>query len=110
MKVNPLGLSTYQALSLSPRGVTRGVSSFSALEGNKAKPKEFFEVLLEKVKEVDAKEKEAEMAILDLLSGKEVDPVELSMKVSQADVSMKLLLRLRNKALEAYQEIMRMQI
>ncbi len=110
MKVNPLGLSTYQAHSLSPRGITRGVSSFSALEVNKAKPKEFFEVLLEKVKEVDAKEKEAERAILDLLSGKEVDPVELSMKVSQADVSMKLLLRLRNKALEAYQEIMRMQI
>ena len=93
MKVNPLGLSTYQAL-----------------EGKKAKPKEFFEVLLEKVKEVDAKEKEAERAILDLLSGKEVDPVELSMKVSQADVSMKILLRLRNKALEAYQEIIRMQI
>jgi len=93
MKVNPLGLSTYQAH-----------------EGKKAKPKDFFEVLLEKVKEVDAKEKEAEKAILDLLSGKEVDPVELSMKVSQADVSMKLLLRLRNKALEAYQEIMRMQI
>jgi flagellar hook-basal body complex protein FliE len=93
MKVNPLGLSTYQAL-----------------EVNKAKPKDFFEVLLDKVKEVDVKEKEAEKAILDLLSGKEVDPVELSMKVSQADVSMKLLLRLRNKALEAYQEIMRMQI
>jgi Flagellar hook-basal body protein len=93
MKVNPLGLSTYQAL-----------------EGKKGKPKDFFEVLLDKVKEVDAKEKEAERAILDLLSGKEVDPVELSMKVSQADVSMKLLLRLRNKALEAYQEIMRMQI
>jgi len=93
MKVNPLGLSTYQAL-----------------EEKKAKPKEFFEVLLDKVKEVDAKEKEAEKAILDLLSGKEVDPVELSMKISQADVSMKLLLRLRNKALEAYQEIMRMQI
>jgi flagellar hook-basal body complex protein FliE len=93
MKVNPLGLSTYQAL-----------------EEKKAKPKGFFEVLLDKVKEVDAKEKEAERAILDLLSGKEVDLVELSMKVSQADVSMKLLLRLRNKALEAYQEIMRMQI
>jgi flagellar hook-basal body complex protein FliE len=93
MKVNPLGLSTYQAL-----------------EGNKAKPKDFFEMLLDKVKEVDAKEKEAERAILDLISGKEVDLVQLSMKVSQADVSMKLLLRLRNKALEAYQEIMRMQI
>jgi flagellar hook-basal body complex protein FliE len=93
MKVNPLGLFAYQAL-----------------EGNKAKPKEFFEVLLDKVKEADAKEKEAEKAILDLLSGKKVDLVELSMKVSQADVSMKLLLRLRNKALEAYQEIMRMQI
>jgi flagellar hook-basal body complex protein FliE len=93
MKVNPLGLSTYKVLA-----------------EKKAKPKDFFEVLLDKVKEVDAKEKEAEKAILDLLSGKEVDPVELSMKVSQADVSMKLLLRLRNKVLEAYQEIMRMQI
>ncbi|MFZ8830752.1 MAG: flagellar hook-basal body complex protein FliE [Thermodesulfobacteriaceae bacterium] len=93
MKVNSLGLSTYQAL-----------------EGKKAKPKDFFEVLLDKVKEVDAKEKEAERAILDLLSGKKVDLVELSMKISQADVSMKLLLRIRNKVLEAYQEIMRMQI
>ncbi len=93
MKVNPLGLSAYQAL-----------------EGKKAKPKDFFEVLLYKANEVDANEKGAEKAILDLLSGKEVDPVELSMKVSQADVTMKLLLRLMNKALEAYQEIMRMQI
>ncbi len=93
MKVNPLGLAAYQTL-----------------EGKKGKAGDFFEVLLDKVKEVDAKEKEAEKAILDLLTGKEVDPVELSMKISQADVSMKLLLRLRNKALEAYQEIMRMQI
>ncbi len=97
MKVNLLGLSTYRVL-----------------EGKKDKPKDIFDAMLkvmrDKVKEVDEMEKEAEKAIFDLLSGKDVDPVELSMKVSQADVSMKLLLRLRNKALEAYQEIMRMQI
>lgn len=70
----------------------------------------FQKVLLDKLREVDQKEKEAEETLLALAKGEEIDPAELAQKISAADTSMKLLLRVRNKVLEAYQEIMRMQI
>ncbi|MFN3505454.1 MAG: flagellar hook-basal body complex protein FliE [Caldimicrobium sp.] len=76
-------------------------------KGTKA---DFQKIILEKLKEVDQKEKEAEQALLSLAKGEEIDPAEVAQKISTADVSMKLLLRVRNKVLEAYQEIMRMQI
>ncbi len=70
----------------------------------------FQKVLFDKLREIDQKEKEAQAALLSLAKGEEIDPAEVAQKISSADVSMKLLLRIRNKVLEAYQEIMRMQI
>ncbi|MEZ0343981.1 MAG: flagellar hook-basal body complex protein FliE [Caldimicrobium sp.] len=74
------------------------------------KNSDFGKVLLESLKEIDKKEKEAEAALESLAKGEDIDPAEVAMKISSADASMKLLLRIRNKVLEAYQEIMRMQI
>lgn len=71
---------------------------------------DFQKMLLDKLYEIDQKEKEAEEALLALAKGEDIDPTEVAQKISAADVSMKLLLRVRNKVLEAYQEIMRMQI
>lgn len=70
----------------------------------------FAEFLWEKIQEVDNLEKRAQEAILALARGEDIDPAEVALRISQADNSMKLLLRVRNKVLEAYQEIMRMQI
>lgn len=70
----------------------------------------FGKILLESLKEIDKREKQAEAALESLAKGEDIDPAEVAMKISSADVSMKLLLRIRNKVLEAYQEIMRMQI
>lgn len=74
------------------------------------KSSDFGKVLLDTLKEIDRKEKEAEAALESLAKGEDIDPAEVAMKISSADASMKLLLRVRNKVLEAYQEIMRMQI
>jgi flagellar hook-basal body complex protein FliE len=90
------------------QGPSSPVSLYQKIES--AKDKGFGKVLLETLKEVDEKEKAAQAALEDLAQGKEIDPAEVAMKISSADVSMKLLLRVRNKVLEAYQEIMRMQI
>jgi len=84
------------------------VSLYEAIENRKNK--DFGKMLLEALREVDKKEKEAEAALLSLSKGEDIDPAEVAMKISSADASLKLLLRIRNKALEAYQEIMRMQI
>ncbi|MFN3406339.1 MAG: flagellar hook-basal body complex protein FliE [Caldimicrobium sp.] len=76
----------------------------------KGQKSDFQKIILDKIKEVDQKEKEAEKALFSLAKGEEIDPAEVALKISSADVSMKLLLKVRNKVLEAYQEIMRMQI
>lgn len=79
-------------------------------ETQKKTAPDFQKLLLENLKEVDQREKSAQEAILALAKGEEIDPAEVAQKISSADASMKLLLRVRNKVLEAYQEIMRMQI
>ncbi|MDM7202909.1 MAG: flagellar hook-basal body complex protein FliE [Thermodesulfobacteriaceae bacterium] len=71
---------------------------------------DFQKMLLDKLNEIDQKEREAEEALLGLAKGEDIDPTEVAQKISAADVSMKLLLRVRNKVLEAYQEIKRTQI
>ncbi len=79
-------------------------------ETQKKTSPDFQRILLDNLKEVDQKEKTAQEAIMALARGEDIDPAEVAQRISSADASMKLLLRVRNKVLEAYQEIMRMQI
>uniref|UniRef100_A0A7V4JPT2 Flagellar hook-basal body complex protein FliE n=1 Tax=Thermodesulfobacterium geofontis TaxID=1295609 RepID=A0A7V4JPT2_9BACT len=74
---------------------------------NKLDFKNFF---LEKIKEVDNSQKEAQKMLEALAKGEDIDFSEVALAISKADLNFKLLLRIRNKILEAYQEIMRMQI
>ena len=45
-----------------------------------------------------------------LMEGKTQNMVELMSTIEKADISLRLATEIRNKALEAYQEIMRMQV
>ena len=71
---------------------------------------EFGTFLKNEIKRVDSLQKEAISRLEDFATGKSRDLVDLTFSLTQAELSFKLLLRVRNKALEAYQEIMRMQI
>jgi len=72
--------------------------------------KEFGTFLKNEIKRVDSLQKEAISRLEDFATGKSQDLVDLTFSLIQAELSFKLLLRVRNKVLEAYQEIMRMQI
>jgi flagellar hook-basal body complex protein FliE len=74
---------------------------------NKLDFKNFF---LQKIKEIDNSQKEAQKMLEALAKGEDIDFSEVALAISKADLNFKLLLRIRNKILEAYQEIMRMQI
>lgn len=52
----------------------------------------------------------AEVAIRDLATGNAQDLHTVSMAVAQADVSFRLLLELRNRLTESFQEVIRMQV
>jgi len=62
------------------------------------------------VQAVDQSQKAADGAIQDLAVGRTSRLHETMMAVEEAELSLKMLLQVRNKALEAYREIMRMQI
>ncbi len=73
-------------------------------------PKRFSELLRREIEEVDAIQKARKAQLVDLATGKNTDLVSLSLITAKAELSFKLLLQVRNKILEAYQEIMRMQL
>ena len=69
---------------------------------------DFGSLIGQAVKKVDAMEKDADRSIVNLLQGK-ADVHETMIALQKADLSMRMLLTVRNKVIEAYREIMRMQ-
>ncbi len=69
----------------------------------------FSRVLENEISQVNKDIKEAEKLSLDLASGKQVDLPTVMMAINKADISFRMFVQLRNKALSAYEEIMRLQ-
>lgn len=72
--------------------------------------KPFLTTLEDSLKKVNELQKEADTAIKDLSAGGPTSIHEVMLKLNKADVSLRLTMQIRNKVIEAYQEIMRMQV
>lgn len=70
----------------------------------------FREMLARHLQEVNALQGEADKAVRDLAVGKTDNLHEVIVAISEADLSFRLMMQARNKLLEAYKEIMRMQV
>lgn len=70
----------------------------------------FGEFLEEQIAEVNDLQLEANQSIEDLVTGRSDDLHATMIAVQKADVSFKLLMAVRNKLLDAYDEVVRMQI
>jgi flagellar hook-basal body complex protein FliE len=70
--------------------------------------KSFGEVLTASIQEVNRLQGEANHAIEELASGETKNIHETMIALEKAEISFKLMLQVRNKILEAYQEVMRM--
>ena len=70
----------------------------------------FSDVLINTVKEVNNLHQKADQAILDVQAGKTGGLHEAIIALEKADVSFRTMLTVRNKIIEAYQDIMRMQV
>jgi flagellar hook-basal body complex protein FliE len=81
----------------------------SALE-NKGDSKGFAEQLKSAINEVNDIQKTSEDAIADLATGQVKDLHQAALAIGKAETSMKLMLEIRNKALNAYKEIGRTQL
>lgn len=70
----------------------------------------FSEALRKSIDQVNHFQIQADHAISELAAGRNKNIHETLLAVERADASLKLMMQVRNKVLEAYREIMRMQI
>ena len=70
----------------------------------------FKQVLAETIGEAQRLQTEADMTIRQVVSGQIKDVTEAVVAVEKADVSFQSMMAVRNKIVDAYQEIMRMQV
>ena len=70
----------------------------------------FGDVLKDSLQEVNDLQVNADRAVEDLASGRNKNIHETMINISKADLAFRMTLQIRNKAIEAYQEIMRTNI
>jgi len=67
-------------------------------------------MLKESVEKVNSLQKQADAAIDDLVVGNSKDIVQTMIMMEKVDTSFRLMIQVRNKIIQAYEEIMRMQV
>ncbi|HHG74848.1 MAG TPA: flagellar hook-basal body complex protein FliE [Persephonella sp.] len=90
-----------------------GLQDFGQLTTQKKGQKEagsFGELLQEFVADVNKDLKNAKQAEKLIAEGKVENLENLMYQIAKSDISLRLITEIRNKALESYQEIMRMQV
>ncbi|WP_456401275.1 flagellar hook-basal body complex protein FliE [Persephonella sp.] len=90
-----------------------GLGDFSPVLQQKKESKEvkpFSEVIEEFVADVNYDLKVAKEAERKIASGEVENLENLMYQIAKSDISLRLITEIRNKALESYQEIMRMQV
>ena len=70
----------------------------------------FADMLKESVEKVNTLQSEADVAINDLALGNSKDVAQTMIMVEKADISFRLMMQVRNKILQAYEEVMRTQV
>jgi len=103
MKINQIIIPTTSTVGNIPRSASLNPEE----KDENVKP--FSKVLMESIEKVNDLQKQADDAIDELAVGDSKDIVQTMMKMEKADVSFRLMMQVRNKILQAYEEVMRMQ-
>lgn len=72
--------------------------------------KGFGQMLTESIDKVNEAQHTADTSIKELAAGRTKNIHETMLQIENADASLKLMMQVRNKVLDAYKEIMRMQV
>ena len=87
-----------------------GPAATPKVGAGEAPEKGFGEFLAESLQKVNDLQKDADAATVQIAEGGEAGIQEAMIAVEKADVAFKLMMEVRQKILDAYQEITRMQV
>ena len=94
------------------QGIPYQIENKNSSKGSTAsgQKKSFGSTLNNVINEVNKLQSEADQSVNSLVSGKNSDIHKTMIAMEKADISFRLMMQIRNKAIEAYQEVMRMQV
>ncbi len=87
-----------------------GEANNSSSSGKTESKADFSSLLKDAIKDVNDAQLEADSAVQEVLNGETTNIHDTMVALQKADVSLKLMMEVRNKLLEAYQEVMRTQV
>ncbi|MCB0224104.1 MAG: flagellar hook-basal body complex protein FliE [Anaerolineae bacterium] len=101
MPIDPI--TSVNSIALSKPSSVSGGQPESALDN-------FSQILGNAINSLNQKENTANQAVASLAAGEDVELHQVMLAMQEADVSFRFALQIRNKIVDAYQEIMRMQV
>lgn len=97
-----------EALKLMP--VTGKITEAGPSESSQQPEKPFGEFLKDAINNVNNLQSESRQASMNLAAGKIQDIAEVTIAAEKASIALQLTMQVRNKVVDAYQEVMRMQV
>jgi len=70
----------------------------------------FKDFLLNSIQEVNTMQQAADHAVEELATGGDVNPAEVLTAVQKADIAFRMMMQIRNKIVQAYQEVQNIRI
>ena len=98
-------MKIHNLTQIAPQMLDKGIAKPEQGQGD-----DFANQLMDVLKEVNASQNNAEQMKTDLQTGQPVEFHDVMIAMEKASLAMNLTLAVRNKALEAYQELMRTQV
>jgi len=65
----------------------------------------FKDLLVDSIQDVNSMQQQADQAVESLMTGGEVNPAEVLTAVQKADLTFRLMMQMRNKLMQVYQEV-----
>ena len=70
----------------------------------------FKDFLVKSIGEVNSMQQAADSAVEKLVSGEDVNPAEVLTAVQKADIAFRLMMQMRNKMVQAYQDVQNIRV
>lgn len=100
-------MNPIQGLSgLTPLPSSVGTGATSPVQGASS----FKSFLLDSIQEVNSMQQAADQAVEKLAAGEDVTPAEVLTAVQKADIAFRLMMQIRNKMVQAYNDVQNIRV
>ncbi len=92
-------------ISSLPISTSASLQPTSVVKPQSEQADSFKDFLLDSIQDVNSMQQQADHAVESLMTGGEINPAEVLTAVQKADLAFRLMMQMRNKMMQVYQEV-----